>query len=92
MLQLLLLVLLLESLQPLAAAAKASIPLDWAANTTGRRFDGIGGLSGGWITDTLFNGRRGPVMCIFSLICAPLSLLINVAMKPIGGGARADTS
>jgi len=61
MLQLLLLVLLLESLQPLAAAAaEASIPLDWAANATGRRFDGIGGLSGGGATSTFLLAYKEP--------------------------------
>ena len=33
-------------------ASPSSVPLDWAHNSTGRRFDGIGGLSGGGATST----------------------------------------
>ena len=34
------------------ASAAASIPLDFGGNATGRRFDGIGGLSGGGATSS----------------------------------------
>lgn len=39
-----------------------------------------GGLSGGWITDKI-GGRRGPVMCCFSIMCAPLSLAVQAAVQ-----------
>ena len=34
-----------------------------------------GGMAGGFISD-LFGGRRGPVMCVFSLMCCPLCLVV----------------
>lgn len=39
-----------------------------------------GGLSGGWITDKI-GGRRGPVICCFSIMCAPLSLAVQAAVQ-----------
>ncbi|GAB5367276.1 hypothetical protein AAMO2058_001216300 [Amorphochlora amoebiformis] len=35
----------------------------------------IGGLAGGIASDYLFSGRRGPVMCLFSLLSTPLVYL-----------------
>eukprot|EP00466_Bigelowiella_natans_P006091 jgi/Bigna1/80906/fgenesh1_pg.75_\ len=32
----------------------------------------IGGLAGGVASDKVFQGRRGPIMCIFSAMCAPI--------------------
>ena len=53
------------ALQLSAALAAApppstSIPLDWAGNATGRRFDGIGGLSGGGATSTFLLAYKEP--------------------------------
>eukprot|EP00037_Helgoeca_nana_P011739 m.105475 g.105475 ORF g.105475 m.105475 type:complete len:441 (+) comp21021_c0_seq4:121-1443(+) len=39
-----------------------------------------GSMIGGWMSDTLFNGRRGPVMCILSFLCAPLALAYTAVM------------
>ena len=41
----------------------------------------VGGLCGGWISDRLYSGRRGPVMCVYSFICAPASLLLQAAVR-----------
>ena len=43
-----------------AAAAGQPVALDWAANSTGRRFDGIGGLSGGGATSTFLLAYKEP--------------------------------
>lgn len=42
------------------AAPSSSVPLAWAANSTGRRFDGIGGLSGGGATSTFLLAYKEP--------------------------------
>ena len=42
------------------AAPVSSVPLEWAANSTGRRFDGIGGLSGGGATSTFLLAYKEP--------------------------------
>lgn len=41
----------------------------------------FGGLSAGYLSDTLFEGRRGPVMAIFALLCVPLSLALPIALN-----------
>eukprot|EP00040_Diaphanoeca_grandis_P018310 m.96261 g.96261 ORF g.96261 m.96261 type:complete len:457 (+) comp26880_c0_seq1:92-1462(+) len=47
----------------------------------------VGGLIGGILSDNLFGGRRGPIMCIFSLLCTPISLgyqsVMNMDLKEI---------
>lgn len=40
----------------------------------------VGGLCGGWITDKI-GGRRGPVMCCFSLLTVPISIGAAAAIK-----------
>ena len=40
----------------------------------------VGGLTGGYLSDRIFNGRRGPIMVIFSLLCTPLSLILPHAL------------
>ena len=46
----------------------------------------LGGLSAGYLSDNLFGGRRGPVMAIFSVLCAPLSLALPFALQLGSGG------
>ena len=45
----------------------------------------VGGLTGGYLSDRLFNGRRGPIMVIFSCLCVPLALALQF-------GLTADTN
>ena len=40
----------------------------------------VGGLAGGWLSDKLLDGRRGPIMCVFILLCAPLALAYQALM------------
>mmetsp|Transcript_1054 Transcript_1054/g.3054 ORF Transcript_1054/g.3054 Transcript_1054/m.3054 type:complete len:451 (+) Transcript_1054:47-1399(+) len=40
-----------------------------------------GSMVGGRLSDTLFNGRRGPVMCVFSFVCTPLALAYASVME-----------
>ena len=47
----------------------------------------VGGLLGGMVTDRVLKGRRGPVMCVFSLVCAPLGLALTYALD---AGAEID--
>lgn len=50
------------------------IPLDQSAQLiVSLEFGAFAGsLCAGFISDKIFQGRRGPVMCVFSLLCAPL--------------------
>jgi sugar phosphate permease len=47
----------------------------------------FGGLCGGWLSDRLYKGRRGPVMCIYSLVCAPLSLILQATIRVPSSGS-----
>ncbi len=40
----------------------------------------IGGLTGGYLSDRLFNGRRGPIMVLFSCLCVPLALALRFGL------------
>lgn len=44
----------------------------------------VGGMIGGRVSDRLLGGRRGPVMCIFSLMCTPLGLVLSVLLETDG--------
>jgi len=50
----------------------------------------IGGLTAGYLSDALFNGRRGPVMASFSLLCVPLSLALPYALEQSLAGDAAN--
>ena len=41
----------------------------------------IGGLTAGYLSDTFFSGKRGPVMTLFSLACVPFSLALPYALQ-----------
>ena len=45
----------------------------------------IGGLTGGYLSDQLFHGRRGPIMVIFSLLCVPLALALQFGLTTDAG-------
>ena len=47
----------------------------------------VGGMIGGRLSDRLLDGRRGPVMCIFSLICVPLGLALSMLLEVDGDAA-----
>jgi OPA family sugar phosphate sensor protein UhpC-like MFS transporter len=40
----------------------------------------VGGLTGGYLSDQWFRGRRGPIMVIFSLLCVPLALALQFGL------------
>ena len=46
----------------------------------------IGGLTGGYLSDQLFKGRRGPVMVLFSLLCVPLALALQFGLTVESAG------
>ena len=46
-----------------------------------------GGLAGGVISDRLCGGRRGPVMAVFALCCAPVALALRAALALPAGAA-----
>jgi len=41
----------------------------------------VGGLLGGWVTDKILHGRRGPAMCIFILLTSPLGLALSMVLS-----------
>eukprot|EP00039_Didymoeca_costata_P033197 m.41202 g.41202 ORF g.41202 m.41202 type:complete len:449 (+) comp9744_c0_seq1:312-1658(+) len=48
----------------------------------------FGGLLGGYVSDKWLNGQRGPVMCGFSLMCAPLGFMQQILMRNDPSGAN----
>ena len=58
----------------------------------------FGGLCAGIVSDFVFKGRRGPTMCLFSLVTIPFSLVVArslpaaaAAAAASGGGSTGDT-
>ena len=64
-----------ESDMPLVHAALALSALE------------IGGFAGstigGWVSDTMFDGRRGPVMCIFRCVCVCVCVCVHVVVMVV---------
>jgi hypothetical protein len=65
MVLMLMLVVLIAPALALATAA-AAVPLDFGRNASGRRFDGIGGLSGGGATSSAQPASSQLILTLFS--------------------------
>jgi len=57
----------------LDSAAKSIVALEFGAF--------MGSLCAGFVSDTVFHGRRGPVMVLFSGLCTPVGIAIGLVLE-----------